>query len=144
MELVANVWPVADQSTGLVQRFMMRAYAVDADDATISDLLTTLAPSDYLMARVFPIPRQFREVTAHGDLTGCVSLSLFHQYQFAILEPAFRTLEADHAKLQGISTTGPQPVGIVESPTYPENPYLVVTVLIETPDGRLIPQLSPR
>jgi hypothetical protein len=59
----------------------------------------------YLMARVFPIPSQFREVTAHGDLTGCVSLPLFQQYQFAILEPAFRTLEADHAKLQGISTS---------------------------------------
>ena len=30
MELVANVWPVVDVGTGLVQRYFMRAYAMDA------------------------------------------------------------------------------------------------------------------
>lgn len=74
MELVANVWPVADSLTGLVQRYLMRAYALEADDATISNTLTALAPSDDPMARPFAIPDRFREVTPHGTLTGCVSL----------------------------------------------------------------------
>ena len=142
MELVANVWPVADQLTGLVQRFVMRAYALDADDATISRTLTALAASDFLMARVFAIPKNFQEVTQHGDLQGCVSLPLFHQYQSAILDQAFRLFESRHAQLQGISVSGPEPVGIGQLPSFPENPYLLVTVLLETPDGRLIPQLS--
>jgi hypothetical protein len=130
--------------TGLVQRFLMRAYALDADDETISRTLTALAPSDFLAARLFSIPKHFREVTAHGDLVGCVSLPLFHQYQFAILEPAIRALESEHSKPKGISMAGPQPVAVGETPTFPENPYLVVTVLLETPDGHLIPQLSAR
>ncbi len=140
MELVANVWPVVDQQALLVQRFMIRSYAVEADDAAISGMLTILAPTDYLMARVFPIPPRFRQVSPHGELVGCVSLPQFHDRQSDILEPAFRALEADHAKLQGISVTGPQPVGTGKIPRFPEDPYLVVTVLLETPDGRLIPQ----
>ena len=142
MELVANVWPVVDEQAMLVQRFMIRAYAVEADDAAISALLTTLAPTDYLLARVFPIPARFRQVSPHGELVGCVSLTQFHQQQFSILEPAFRALEADHAPLQGIAVTGTQPVGTGKIPRFPENPYLVTTVLLETPDGRLIPQIE--
>jgi hypothetical protein len=141
MELVANVWPVADSLTGLVQRYLMRAYALEADDATISDTLTALAPSDYPMARAFVIPDQFREVSPHGTLTGCVSLALFHHYQFTILDPAFRWWESAHATLQGISMTGGEPAPRRETPLFAEDPYLVVTVLLELPDGRLIPQL---
>ena len=36
MELIANVWPVADAGTGIVQRYFMRAYAIDAEDHVIS------------------------------------------------------------------------------------------------------------
>jgi len=132
MELVANVWPVADSLTGLVQRFLTRAYAVDADDA----------PSDFLLAPPFAIPPRFRVVTPHGTLEGCVDLNRFHQETFAILDPAFRWWEAAHAKLQGIAVTRPQPGHRIETPRFAEDPYLVVTVLLEMPDGRLIPKLS--
>ena len=142
MELVANVWPVADSLTGLVQRYLMRAYSLEANDATISDTLTALAPSDYPMARAFAIPDRFREVSPHGTLTGCVSLALFHHRQFAILEPAFRWWESAYATLQGISMSGGEPAHRRETPRFAEDPYLVVTVLLEMPDGRLIPQLS--
>ena len=141
MELVANVWPVADSLTGMVQRYLMRAYALEADDTTISDTLTALAPSDYPMAHAFAIPDQFREVTPYGTLGGCVSLALFHNQQFAILEPAFTWWESAHATLQGISMTDGEPAHRRETPLFAEDPYLVVTVLLEMPDGRLIPQL---
>ena len=43
MELVANVWPIVDQMTGVVQRFLFRAYALNATDQEISTVLTILA-----------------------------------------------------------------------------------------------------
>lgn len=141
MELVANIWPVADQQTGLVQRFFMRAYALEADDDTISRTLTALAPSDWLTARVFAIPQRFQEVSPFGTLAGCVSLRLFHEYQFAIIEAALREWEDSYPRLQGIRADG-QTAGEVTIPRFPENPYIVVTTLLETPDGRLVPQLQ--
>ena len=36
MELVANVWPIVDQMTGVVQRFLFRAYALNATDQEMS------------------------------------------------------------------------------------------------------------
>ncbi|CAN5895045.1 hypothetical protein BH11VER1_BH11VER1_01930 [soil metagenome] len=144
MELVADVWPVADQLTGLVQRFFMRAYALEVDDATISRTLTTLAPTDFRMARVFQVPRQFEYVTSAGTLEGCVTLGDFHEYQLSILESAMRALEADYPRLQGIAMSDGEPVGISLLTRFPAEPYLVVTTLIETPDGQLLPQLKPQ
>lgn len=144
MELVANVWPVADQLTGLVQRFFMRAYALDADDAVISRILTALAPSDYLLARVFPVPKDIRTLTDFGPLEGCVGIGDFHLLQSQVLDAAFQELEQDFAKFQGISMTTGTPTIIGTLPRFPPEPYLVVTTLVETPDGRLVPQLPQR
>jgi hypothetical protein len=141
MELVANVWPVVDELTGLVQRFLARAYALEADDDTISRTLTALAPADFVMAEVFPIPQRCRYVTPHGELSGCVSLELFHHHQSQILEGALATLERNHAPLQGIATSGGVATGVGIIPRFPDDPYVVVTMLLETADGRLIPQL---
>ncbi len=144
MELVANVWPVVDQVTGTVMRFFLRAYATEADDATISRTLTALAPSDYLAARVFPNPERFRFMTPIGPQAECVTTSQFHQHTFDILEPALKALEASHPRLQGIASQGEELIGIGQIPRFAQDPYLVVTVLLETPDGQLVPQLQQR
>jgi len=141
MELVANVWPVADQLTGLVQRFFIRAYALDADDATISRTLTALAPTDFIMAKVFRVPKAIRTMTDFGTLEGCVGIGDFHMLQSQVLDAAFQELEQDFAKLQGISMATGKPTAIGILPRFPEDPYLVVTTLVETPDGRLLPRL---
>ena len=52
MELVANIWPIVDQMTGIVQRFLFKAYALEATDQEISIVLTTLARADYRTAEV--------------------------------------------------------------------------------------------
>jgi hypothetical protein len=67
---------------------------------------------------------------------------VFHQNMQTILEDAFRSMENDYVKLQGIdmSSGSPKPVNVV--PKFPDAPYTVTTVLIETLDGRLIPQLA--
>jgi hypothetical protein len=143
MELTANVWPVADAQTGLVQRYYMRAYALEAEDAVISATLRSLAPSDWLMAEQFLIPKNFQEVSCHGVLEGCVGLRQFHEHQGRILEAAFRTLEDGYARLQGVTGEGGGTAGPLIIPRFPENPYLIVTTLLETPDGRLLPQVRP-
>lgn len=143
MELVANVWPVVDGATGIVLRFFMRAYAIEADDAIISQTLRTLSPSDFRIARVFRIPKVMTIVSEHGMLEGAVTVGDFQEYREMILRSAFGELEEDFAKLQGIaagkSDKGPLGIGLI--PRFPADPYVVVTTLIEIEDGQLIPQV---
>jgi hypothetical protein len=142
MELVANVWPVVDEGTGLVQRYLVRAYAMRAEDRVISAVLKALAPTDFRIARAFKIPTRFKVTSEYGTLSGAVPIGTFHQDMQTILEEAYRSLENDYAKLQCIdmSSESPRPVNVI--PRFPNNPYTVTTVLIETPDGRLIAQLD--
>lgn len=64
--------------------------------------------------------------------------------QSQALDAAFQELEQDFAKFQGISMTTGTPTIIGTLPRFPPEPYLVVTTLVETPDGRLVPQLPQR
>lgn len=142
MELVANVWPVVDEGTGLVQRYFMRAYAIDAEDRVISTVLKVLAPTDFRIARAFKVAARFKVTSEHGTLNGAVPVGVFHQNMQTILEEAYRSVENDYVKVQGIdmSSGSPKPVNVI--PQFPNAPYTVTTVLIETSDGQLIPQLA--
>jgi hypothetical protein len=143
-ELVANVWPVVDAATGTVQRFMMRAYALEAPDDIISQTLRALARSDFRMAQVFAIPERFVLVSSHGRLNGCVTIGAFQEHRASIIEPALEELEKGFTRFQGIITHGPMdhPVSVAWMPRFAAAPYLVVTVLLETADGQLIPQIA--
>lgn len=142
MELTANVWPVVDDS-GLVLRYLMRAYAMEAPDDVIGRTLLALAKTDFLMARAFPIPERFEIATEHGTMPSCVVLADFHEYQAVIIAPGLAELEKGFAKLQGISVDTPNstPMGLNSIPRFPNEPYLVTTTLVETAAGRLIPQI---
>lgn len=143
MELVANVWPVVDAGTGLVLRYFIRAYAMDAPDDVISATLRALAPTDFRLARMFTIPQRFTVVSEHGQLQGCVSIRDFHRYQEEILIPAFTALEKGVAPLQGIGESlDGQTVGVSVTPRFPAEPYVVVTSLLELSQGQLVPQIS--
>jgi hypothetical protein len=139
MELVANVWPIVDES-GLVLRFLMRAYAIDAPDEVISHTLRALAQTDFVLGRPFVVPKQCTVVSEHGPLVGCVHMGDFSRHQDIILDESFRALESDFAKLQGVklSDTG-RPMGINTIPSFSKSPYLVTTTLFESSDGRLTP-----
>lgn len=144
MELVANVWPIYDAATRLVLRYLMRAYAIEAPDEAISSTLRALALSDFRLARAFPIPRRFVTTSKFGSLEGCVDLAGFHEHQAAIIAPAFEALERSFPKPQGVSLTAsdgePRSVGAI--PHFPPEPYLLVTSLLETSGGQLIPQIQ--
>ena len=140
MELVANVWPIVDGS-GLVLRFLMRAYAMQASDDVISDTLRALAQTDFVLARPFVVPKQCSVVSEHGTLHGCIHIGDFSRHQEIILDSAFRALESDFARLQGIKVpdSDAHPSGINQMPSFPQTPYLVTTTLVESSDGQLTP-----
>ncbi|MBI2874239.1 MAG: hypothetical protein HYY09_04075 [Firmicutes bacterium] len=142
MELAANVWPVVDARTGLILRYFVRAYAIEGPDAVIRATLRALAATDCRMARMFRIPENFKVASEHGILNGCITIAGFHHHQAPILERAFSELEDSFAPVQGIaqSDIDPEPIGFAISPTFPKEPYLVVTTLVETTDGQLLPQ----
>jgi hypothetical protein len=143
MELSANVWPVVDVRTGLILRYLIRAYAIDGPDEVIGATLRALAPTDFRMATVFRIPERFAVVSEHGTLTRCVTIGDFRKHQSAILEPAFKELEKSYNQFQGIVEPvrdGPI-TAIAAIPRFPAQPYLLITSLIEMPDGQLVPKV---
>jgi hypothetical protein len=143
MELVANIWPIVDQETGIVHRFLIRAYALSATDEEISAVLTTLARSDYRTAPPVKIPDRYKLTSEHGTISGAIPISGFHEELNNIVEEALGELEQSFAKLHnyGVNSSGnPRPA---KSLKFPDNPYFVTTSLLESPSGELIVQLSP-
>lgn len=140
-ELVANFWPVIDSTSGLIQRVLARAYLVTGGDDVFSTTLLSLAPQDYLLATAFRIPTRFTLQTEFGTLEGCVSIEQYQRYEFAIIEPVLQQLETQFAKFQGIDMEHSRPVGVAQIPRFSEEPYIITTFLMESPDGRLSPQL---
>ncbi|WP_296191975.1 MULTISPECIES: hypothetical protein [unclassified Psychrobacter] len=141
MELVANIWPIVDQMTGVVQRFLFRAYALNATDQEISTVLTTLARSDYRTAQLVKIPDNYELISEHGTMPGAVEVAMFNQYMHSILEDTLIATEKSFANMDnyGIGIDGPL---IPEALKFPAEPYLVTTYLIELPSGELIPHIN--
>ncbi|MGP9692682.1 hypothetical protein ACT3S4_12790 [Psychrobacter sp. AOP30-A2-5] len=141
MELVANVWPIVDQMTGVVQRFLFRAYALDATDQEISTVLNILARSDYRTAQVVKIPDNYKLSSEHGTMSGAVEAPLFNQYMHSIVEDKLIATEKSFANMNnyGIGVDGPL---IPEALTFPAEPYFVTTYLLESPSGELTPHIK--
>ena len=141
MELVANIWPIVDQMTGIVQRFLFRAYALDATDQEISSVLTILARSDYRTAQVVQIPDNYQLSSEHGTMSGAVEVATFNQYMHSIVEDTLTATEKSFANMNnyGIGIDGPL---IPEALKFPAEPYLVTTYLIELSSGELIPHIK--
>lgn len=138
MELVANIWPIVDQMTGIVQRFLFRAYALDATDQEISTILTTLARADYRTAQVVKIPDNYQLSSEHGTMYGAVEVATFNQYMHSIVEDTLAAAEKSFANMNNYGI-GVDDTLIPEAVKFPAEPYLVTTYLIETPNGELIP-----
>jgi hypothetical protein len=140
MELVANIWPIVDQMTGVIQRFLFRAYALDATDQEISTVLTTLARADYRTAQVVKIPDNYKLSAEHGTISEAMEVAMFNQYMHSIVEDTLIAAEKSFANMNnyGIGVDGPL---IPEAVKFPAEPYLVTTYLIELPSGELIPHV---
>ena len=143
MELVANIWPILDQETGVIQRFLFRAYALEATDQEISTVLTILARSDYRTAQGVKIPDNYKLSSEHGTISGAVEVAMFNQYMHNIIENTLKATEKSFANMNnfGIGREGPVTPKALK---FPAEPYLVTTFLMEQPNGELIPHLKAR
>jgi hypothetical protein len=138
MELVANIWPIVDEVSSLIQRFAARAYALDAEDSVIASTLKTLANSDFMIARQFAVPERFTVVTEHGTLKGVITVDQFNQHQPDVIEEALKELQSEKRPLQGIGfDSKSKPFYKQVDITFPAEPYLAVTFLLEDKLGNL-------
>ena len=138
MELVANLWPIVDSQSQLILRFAVRAYAMDAPDSVIASTLKSLASTDFVLARQFPVPKFFTFQTEHGKLPGAVSVQNFNFMQSAIIEDAIAALNDELPILHGVGVDdGGKPFENRIPVSFPAEPYLVVTFLIEDTAGNL-------
>lgn len=142
MGLVANIWPIVDEQSGLIYRVLARAYALETTDNVISSTLLALAPKDYLLASAFTLPDRFQHVTAHGTLKACLHISDYATYESVIIEPIITQLEEQFAKLQGVCMTRGEPIGIAHIPRFGQEPYVITTFVMESLNGKLTPNLS--
>ncbi len=139
MELVANIWPIVDRETGMVQRFLFRAYALEATDQEISTVLTSLSRSDYRTAQPVKIPDNYKLTSEHGTISGAIPIGEFHQEMNNIVEGVLRATERSLTEIHnyGIDKdANPRPP---EPLKFPDNPYFVTTSLLESPSGELRP-----
>ncbi|MCK8043689.1 hypothetical protein MSG37_02230 [Shewanella sp. 1CM18E] len=141
MELVANIWPIVDQQTGIIQRFLFRAYALSASDDEISLVLTTLARSDYRTAEACVIPKKYSLTYENKTIAGAITLSGFNEEMYSIIEDTLKDYERVFAETlnYGLDQNGNPKRH--EPLTFPDEPYFVTTFLRELPNGSLIPEL---
>lgn len=145
LELAANIWPIIDAQSGIIQRVAARAYAIPTGhDELISSLLRGLAPTDFTIAEQYPISKRFNLNTDHGSLQGAVSVRGFNTLAESIIEPILKQLEARCPAIVGISMATGTPQGTRPELRFPETPYLVTTFLLEDLEGNLTPQLRKR
>jgi len=138
MELVANLWPIVDSRSHLILRFAARAYAMESDDLLIASTLKSLAHSDYILARQFLIPKCLVLTSEHGKIPGVVTAADFNVLQATIAEEALRTLETEMPVLQGVGVDTDGEMFQRRIPvSFPNEPFFVVTFLIEDTAGNL-------
>lgn len=143
LELVANIWPIFDELTGMIQRIAARAYALPgANDRLISAVLTQLALTDFNLAKQFKISDRFIVSTSYGKVAGCVQVSAFNQHEDVILQPIYDALTEDRPKVIGIALASGTPTAVRPFLQFADSPYRVITFLQEDFKGNLTP-ISP-
>lgn len=142
LELAANIWPIVDATTGYIQRIAARAYAVPAgNDELISRVLTALAPTDFTLAKQYPVSQQFKVVSEYGKLSGVVTVNEFNLYEQLLVTPILDALAQDRPEIVGIALVHGNPQGVRPNLRFAIEPYTVTTFLIEDANGTLVPQI---
>lgn len=138
-EVVANIWVYADEA-GYVARVAGKAYVLDGSDREKLDLLKRLSASDFLSAEWMPIPENFGVIGPDGERLRYAQLSvLSDEYSKSVLVGPL---------LEKLAASVPEQLHEVDGEyrpfklQMPEAPLTVLTVVVERPDGRLVPMLS--
>jgi hypothetical protein len=138
-EVVANIWVYADEA-GNVARVAGKAYVLDGSDRDKLDLLRRLAATDFLCAEWIPIPENFGVIGQDGERLRYAQLSvLSDEYSKSVLVGPL---------LEQLASSVPEQLHEVDGEyrrfrlPMPDAPLTVLTVVIEHPDGRLVPLVN--
>ncbi|WP_374662675.1 hypothetical protein [Inhella sp.] len=138
-EVVANLWVYADEA-GYVARVAGKVYVLDGSDREKLELLKQLSATDFLSAEWMQIPENFEVIGPAGERLRYAQLWV---------------LSDEHSKsvlvgplLEKLAASLPEQLHEVDGEyrrfklEMPEAPLTVLTVVVEHPDGRLVPMLN--
>jgi len=138
-EVVANIWVYADEA-GYVARVAGKAYVLDGSEREKLDLLKRLSATDFLSAKWMPIPENFGVIGPDGERLQYAQLSMLSdEYLKSLLVGPL---------LEQLAASVPEQLHEVNGEyrnfklQMPEAPLTVLTVVVEHPDGRLVPMLN--
>lgn len=138
-EVVVNLWVYTDDA-GFVARIAGKTYVLDGSDHENLAILRRLSATDFLSADWEQIPENFEVVGPEGDRLRYTQLSvLSDEYSKSLL---FEQL------LEKLSASVPWQLREVDGEyrrfklQMPESPLTVLTVVIEHPDGQLVPMVK--
>lgn len=138
-EVVANLWVYADEA-GYIARVAGKAYVLDGTDREKLDLLRRLAATDFLCAEWMAIPENFGVIEPNGERLRYAQLSILSdEYAKSVLVGPL---------LEKLATSVPKQLREVNGEyrsftlQMPEAPLTVLTVVVEYPDGRLVPMIN--
>lgn len=138
-EVVANIWVYADEA-GLIARVAGKAYVLDGTVKDKLELLRLLAVADFLSAEWLPTPENFELVYQDGTRLRYAQLSaLSDEYAKSLLVGPM---------LEKLAASIPEQLREVNGEyksfklQMPDSPLAVITVVIERPDGQLVPVLN--
>jgi hypothetical protein len=131
LEVIVNLWYTMDAEHGYVYSLSGRAYAVSGTEEEKLNVLRALAPTDYLMAKQLPVPKNYRLVSEHGEIKGIAYPQDVQAHRTTIFESIYKELEAEiPRRVQWIN--GKE---VIERLTIPQEPLCVWTPLIEDDTG---------
>lgn len=142
-EVCVNVWCVIDEGTGLVYRILARAYALAGSDADKSQTLKRLASTDFHVADELPEVLSPYTTTVVEDAGAARSAKGLYPRALNtvfpdILDRICKTIEKRQpARLIADAVSGPRTYRL----TIPQEPYYVLTYLIEGATGDIRPYL---
>ena len=136
-EICLNVWCVVDEESNLIYRISARAYAIEGDDKTKSQILKFLAYSDYHLAKELPLLNKYQTkiISATGEellLPGVLAQN-FNVLFPNVLDDVCKELENNFPDKPIADTSNPRTYKM----SFPENPYYVLTFLLEDKNGQL-------
>lgn len=138
-EVVANIWVYTDE-VGYFGRIAGKAYVLDGSDRDKLDMLRRLAATDFLSAEWMPIPNNFGVIGPDGERLSYAQLSMLanEETKSFLVGPL----------LEKLASSVPEQLKEVSGEYrrfqmhMPEVPLTVLTVVIEYPDGRLVPMVN--
>jgi hypothetical protein len=137
LEVIVNLWYFVDAETGYTYGLAGRAYAAVGTEKHKFDLLRQLAATDYMMAKQFPVPKNFQLVSPEGELKGITGASEYELRHSNLFEEVFRALEKEiPERIEWIKGER-----VVKSLTVPQQPLCLFTPLIED-EGGMHPRIT--